>query len=146
VPTATLDPQNFPSSPASGGARISTLARRAGWSLTALVSAFLLFDVAIKLLRLPVGAESARELGYPPESMFGIGLVHLAFLTIHWIPRTAVLGAVLLTGYLGGAIATHVRVGNPLFSHQLFPVYVAASIWGGLYLRDSRVRILLGPN
>lgn len=146
MPTATLDPQAFPSSPVSGRARISPLARRAGWSLTALVSAFLLFDVAIKLLRLPIGAESARELGYPPESMFGIGLIHLAFLTIYWIPRTAVLGAVLLTGYLGGAIATHVRVGNPLVSHQLFPVYVAAFVWGGLYLRDARVRALIGPS
>lgn len=124
---------------------VSTLARRAGWTLTALVSAFLLFDVAIKLLRLPLGDESARELGYPPEIMFGIGLIHLMFLVIHWIPRTAALGAVLLTGYLGGAIATHVRVGNPLFSHQLFPIYVAAFIWGGLYLRDARVRALLGP-
>jgi hypothetical protein len=114
-------------------------------SVRALVSAFLVFDVAIKLLRLPMVAESAHELGYQPETMFGLGLVLLTFLIIHWIPRTAVHGAVLLTGYLGGAIATHVRIGNPLFSHQLFPIYVAAFIWGGLYLRDVRARALLGP-
>jgi ABC-type transport system involved in cytochrome c biogenesis permease component len=59
------------------------------------------------------------------------------------IPRTAVLGAILLTGYLGGAIATHVRVGNPVFSHILFPVYIAVLIWGGLYLRDGRLRVLI---
>jgi hypothetical protein len=116
----------------------------AGRGLTGFVSAFLLFDASIKLLQLDMVEKSSRELGYPPESMFPIGLVLLACLALHLIPRTAVLGAVLLTGYLGGAIATHVRVGNPLFSHVLFPIYVAALIWGGLYLRDQRVRGLLG--
>jgi hypothetical protein len=65
---------------------------------------------------------------------------------LYVIPRTSIFGAVLLTGYLGGAIATHVRVGNPLFSHVLFPVYVAAMVWGGLYLRDSRLRGLISPS
>lgn len=136
--TLTLDPPR-------AAAASSSLARRTGWTLTSLVSAFLLFDAAIKLLRLPMVAQSARELGYAPETMFGTGFVLLACLLVHLVPRTAVLGAVLLTGYLGGAIATHVRVGNPLLSHTLFPVYVAALIWGGLYLRDARVRRLLGP-
>lgn len=116
-----------------------------GRTLTGLVTAFLAFDAAIKILRLEMVAQSARELGYPPETMFGTGLVLLACLILHLVPRTAILGAVLLTGYLGGAIATHVRVGNPLFSHVLFPIYVAAFIWGGLYLRDARVRALLAP-
>jgi len=123
----------------------SKLARWTGRTLTGLVTAFLAFDVSIKLLQLDMVAESARELGYPPHTMLPIGLTLLAFLIVHLIPRTAVLGAVLLTGYLGGAIATHVRVENPLFSHTLFPIYVAALIWGGLYLRDARVRTLIGP-
>jgi hypothetical protein len=103
------------------------------------------FDASIKILRLEMVAQSARELGYPPETMFGTGVVLLACLVLHLVPRTAILGAVLLTGYLGGAIATHVRVGNPLFSHVLFPIYVAALVWGGLYLRDPRARALLAP-
>ena len=69
--------------------------------------------------------------------------MQLACLILYLVPRTAPLGAVLWTGYLGGAIATHVRVGNPLFSHTLFPIYVAAMLWGGLWLRDARVRRLL---
>jgi len=123
----------------------SKLARWAGRSMTGLVSAFLLFDCSIKLLQLDMVEKGSRELGYAPASMLPIGLTLLACLIAYLVPRTAVLGAVLLTGYLGGAIATHVRVGNPLFSHVLFPVYVAALIWGGLYLRDRRVRALIGP-
>ena len=83
------------------------------------------------------------ELGYPVEAALGIGLLEIACLAIYLVPRTSVLGAVLLTGYLGGAIATHVRVGNPLFSHVLFPTYVAALLWTGLFLREQRLRVLL---
>ncbi|HVR17126.1 MAG TPA: DoxX family protein, partial [Candidatus Limnocylindrales bacterium] len=72
-----------------------------------------------------------------------LGIVLLTCTVLYMIPRTAILGAILLTGYLGGAIATHVRVGSPLFSHTLFPVYVALLIWGGLYLRDDRLRALI---
>lgn len=104
---------------------------------------FLLFDAAIKLMMVPAVVEGSELLGYPPESMFGIGLTLLACVILYIIPRTSVLGAVLLTGYLGGAVATQVRVGNPLFSHTLFPIYVAAFAWGALYLRDPRVRRLL---
>jgi hypothetical protein len=75
--------------------------------------------------------------------MPGIGLTLLACVALYAMPRTSVLGAVLLTGYLGGAIATHVRVHNPLFSHVLFPTYVAAIAWGGLFLRDARLRAFL---
>ena len=74
-----------------------------------------------------------------------LGVVLAACLALYLIPRTAIVGAVFLTGYLGGAIATHVRVGNPLASHVLFPVYVATLVWGGLYLRDARARALIGP-
>ena len=75
--------------------------------------------------------------------MFWIGLIELVCLVLYLVPRTAVSGALLFTGYLGGAIATHVRVGNPLLSHTLFPVYVAAVMWGGLYLRESRLAALI---
>ncbi|MET0389049.1 MAG: DoxX family protein [Polyangiales bacterium] len=120
----------------------SKAARITGRVLTGLVTAFLLFDVSIKLVENEMVTKSAIELGYQPAVMFPIGLVLLACLVIHLIPRTAIIGAILLTGYLGGAIATHVRVGNPLASHTLFPTYVAAFIWLGLYLRDPRTRAL----
>ena len=72
-----------------------------------------------------------------------MGLLELGCLVIYLIPRTAVLGALLLTGFLGGAISTHLRIGDPFFSHTVFPVYVALMVWGGLYLRDETVRALL---
>ena len=87
--------------------------------------------------------DGTLELGYPASVIFGLGVVLLVSTVLYVIPRTAVLGAILLTGYLGGAVATHVRVGNPLFSHVLFPTYLGALIWGGLWLRDRRVRALL---
>lgn len=82
------------------------------------------------------------ELGYPAAVVRPLGILFAVMLALLVIPRTAPLGALLWTGYLGGAIATRVRIGNPLFSHVLFPVYVAIMIWGGLYLRDIRVRTL----
>jgi hypothetical protein len=106
---------------------------------------FLLFDSIIKLMVIPAVVDSFRQLGYPVSVSRGIGLLQLVCLAVYVIPRTSALGAVLLTGYLGGAVATHVRVGSPLFSHILFPIYVAALIWGGLYLRDDRVRALIAP-
>lgn len=87
--------------------------------------------------------EAGAALQWPIELMPTVGSILLVCLVIHLVPRTAVLGAILLTGYLGGAIASHVRVGNPLFSHTLFPIYIATLIWLGLYLRDMRVRKLL---
>jgi hypothetical protein len=86
------------------------------------------------------------SLGYAASLLRPIGLVELACLVLYLVPRTAPLGAILFTGYLGGAIATHVRLGNPLFSHQLFPIYVAAMLWIPLYLRDARVRALLASS
>lgn len=115
----------------------------AGRILTGLSVAFLLFDATVKVLQLPVAVEGTVELGYPPNVILGIGLVQLACLFLYIVPRTAVLGALLWTGYLGGAVATHVRVGHPLFSHTLFPIYVATMIWAALWLRDARVRALL---
>lgn len=115
----------------------------AGRAITALAVLFLLFDGGIKLLQLPVAMDATVQIGYPRGSVFTIGLLLFACLVVYLIPRTAIVGAVLLTGYLGGAVATQFRVGNPLVTHVLFPTYIAALLWGGLYLRDSRVRAML---
>jgi DoxX-like family len=114
-----------------------------GSILTGLVSAFLAFDVVLKVLQLAPAIETTTQLGYPVETILWIGLIELVFLVLYLVPRTSILGAVLLTGYLGGAIATHVRVGSPLLGYTLFPIYVAAMLWGGIYLRDARLRELL---
>ncbi len=114
-----------------------------GRVLSALSILFLLFDSVIKVMRLPPAVEGTVQLGYPESVVVGIGIVELVCLALYVIPRTSVLGAILLTGYLGGAIATHVRIGSPLFTHTLFPIYVAALIWGGLFLREERLRTLL---
>jgi hypothetical protein len=111
-------------------------------ALSALAVLFLLFDSTMKLLKVQPVAEAMSRMGYPDATARPIGLILLACIVLYVVPRTAVLGAVLLTGYLGGAIATHVRVEDPLFSHTLFPVYFAVLIWGSLYLRDARVRAL----
>ena len=115
----------------------------AGRVLSALAILFLAFDTTGKLLQLPAVVRGTVELGYPASSVFVIGAIQLVCLLAYVVPRTSLIGAVLLTGYLGGAIATHLRVGNPLLSHTLFPLYLAALIWGGLYLRDRRLRALL---
>jgi hypothetical protein len=115
----------------------------AGRIVSALVVVFLLVDGVMKVMKARVAVEGSMQLGYPESVVAGIGVVLLVCVLLYLIPRTSILGAVLLTGYLGGAIATHVRVGSPLFSHVLFPVYVAVMIWGGLYLRDSRLRGLI---
>jgi hypothetical protein len=119
---------------------------RALWTgriLSGLVVLFLGFDATIKVLQLPMAVEGTTQLGYPAGMILPLGLVQLACLALYLVPRTAIVGAVLWTGYLGGAIATHVRLGNPLLSHVLFPVYVAAFLWAGLWLRDRRVRALV---
>jgi len=115
-----------------------------GRVLSGLVVLFLAFDAAMKVARLPMALEGTTQLGYPVSVVPLLGIVQLVCLVLYLVPRTAALGAILWTGYLGGAIATHVRLANPLFSHVLFPIYVAAFLWGGLWLRDSRVRALLG--
>lgn len=111
--------------------------------LSALPVLFLAFDAAIKLANVPAVAEASAKLGIPASTVPGIGILLLCCVALYVVPRTAPLGAVLLTGYLGAAIFVHVRVGDPLFSHILFPVYVAALLWGGLFLRDDRVRRLI---
>ena len=123
----------------------STKAVWTGRIVGALAVLFLFVDAIMKLIRpLPAPvSEAAVKLGYRPQMMPVIGGVLLACVIVYVIPRTSMLGAILLTGYLGGAVATHARVGDPLFSHVLFPVYVGTLVWGGLFLRDERLRELL---
>jgi hypothetical protein len=114
-----------------------------GRIMSALPALFLFMDGVGKLVKPAPVVEGTVQLGYPESVLLGLGIVLLTCTALYVIPRTAVLGAILLTGYLGGAVATHVRVGSPLFSHTLFPVYIAVLIWGGLYLRDERLRALI---
>ena len=129
----------------TSGAPASAKRLWAGRAIGGIAVLFLLFDSVIKLMVIAPVVQSFTELGYRVSLSRGIGLLELACLITCVIPRSALVGAVLLTGYLGGAVATHVRAGSPLFSHVLFPVYVAALLWGGLYLRDQRVRALMSP-
>lgn len=115
----------------------------AGLVCTAIVALFLAFDTLLKVLMLAPAVEGTTALGYPAESVMWIGLIQLVCLVLYLVPRTAVLGALLMTGYLGGAVATHVRISNPLLTHTLFPIYVALLLWGGLYLREERLRALV---
>jgi hypothetical protein len=114
-----------------------------GRVLSGLAVAFLIFDSVGKLLRVQPVIEGTASLGYPVSVIFPLGVTLLTCVLVYLVPHTAVLGALLLTGYLGGAVATHVRVGSPLFSHVLSPTYVAALLWGGLLLRDPRLRAFL---
>jgi hypothetical protein len=115
----------------------SKVSRWAGRVVGALVVAFLLFDGGIKVLMLEPAVEGSVQLGYPEGTVFGIGLALLVSTALYAVPRTAFLGAILLTGYLGGAVATQVRVEDPWF---VFPAFVGVLVWAGLLLRDERVR------
>lgn len=117
-----------------------------GRILSGLAVLFLLFDGILKFFmdKLPPEAlEAGAALQWPLELMPLLGTILLACTALYIIPRTSVIGAVLLTGYLGGAIASHVRVSSPLFTHTLFPIYIAALLWLGLYLRDRRVKTII---
>ena len=114
-----------------------------GRVLSGIAVAFLLFDATGKLLKVaPVIAGSAR-LGYPESTIVPIGVLLLIGVVLYLVPRTSVLGAIYLAAYLGGAVASHYRLGNPLATHVLFPVYVAGFLWGGLALRNSRLFAVL---
>jgi hypothetical protein len=123
----------------------SARTRWAGRILTGIAVLFLTFDMSIKLLGAKEAVDGTVQLGWAPHHLPILGLIQLACLALYLVPRTAPLGAVLWTGYLGGAIATHLRLDNPLLTHVLFPIYLAALVWGGLYLRDARIRALLRP-
>jgi hypothetical protein len=122
--------------------QVSKTALWIGRGLSALAILFLLFDGVMKLFKPALVVEATTRLGYPESSIIPIAVVLLASTVLYAIPRTAVLGAILLTGYLGGAVATHVRVSGSLFE-ILFPVIMGVFVWGGLYLRDARLRRLI---
>lgn len=113
-----------------------------GRVLSGLFVAFMLMDLTMKLLDLPVVAETLRPLGVPAQQARLLGVLQLICMALYLYPRTSVLGAILVTAYMGGAVETHLRVASPLFSHILFGVYLALFAWGGLWLRDARLRSL----
>jgi hypothetical protein len=113
--------------------------------MSGLVIVFMLFDAVMKLVPLDVVIKATADLGYPASAELAraLGAVALACTALYAFPRTAVLGAIMLTAYMGGTVAVHLRIGNPLFSHMLFGVYLAVLAWGGLYLRNPGVAALI---
>jgi hypothetical protein len=124
---------------------VASTSKKQFWAariLSGLPALFLLVDGGMKLVKPGVVVEATVQLGYPESAIVGIGLALLASTLLYVIPRTAILGAIFLTGYLGGAVATYVRVGGPVFN-IIFPVIFGTLLWGGLWLRDGRLRQLL---
>lgn len=117
-----------------------------GRTLSAIAILFLSFDIVLKLMQHPMAVQGTKQLGYPAGMILPLGIIELIALILYLVPRTSLFGVIIWTGYLGGAVATHVRISDPLFSHILFPTYVAALLWGGLVLRDARFRALLASN
>jgi len=113
-----------------------------GRVLSGLVILFLLFDGAIKLVPWPVVTETMDRIGYGSSESLArsLGVITVVCTVLYAIPPTSILGAILLTGYLGGAMASHIRIGSPLFSHTLFGLYLGLMVWGGLWLRDRGLR------
>lgn len=115
----------------------------AGWIICALCVVFLLVDAVMKVVKAEAAVQGTVQIGYPESSVLWMGLALLVSTVLYAIPQTSILGAILVTGYLGGAVASNVRVGAPLFSMVLLPVYVGVLVWLGLYLRDERVRAVV---
>ena len=126
-------------------APVSKPALWSGRLLSGLVIVFLLFDGAIKLVPWPVVTETMDRMGYGSSEALArsLGLITIVCTALYAVPPTSILGAILLTGYLGGAIASHVRIGSPMFSHILFGFYLGLMVWSGLWLRDRSLRALL---
>lgn len=123
--------------------KISTKIKWTSRIMSGLVILFMLFDSVFKFIQPEEVIKGTLELGYSEHHIFVLGLLGFISIILYAIPRTSILGVILLTGYWGGAIATHVRLDNPLFTHILFPVYLAVLAWGGIYLRDERIRELI---
>jgi len=119
--------------------------RLTGWVITGLVVLFLLFDGGIKLMPLEIVTQTSAQIGLPTDPSFArlLGVITIVCTALYAVPKTSVLGAILLTGYMGGAIATHLRIGSPLFSHTLFGVYLGLLVWAGIYLRCPRLRAIV---
>src|ERR1700730_619536 len=128
---------NTPEAPVSKG-RLWT-----GRILSILPALFLLLDGVMKLMKPEIVVQTTVQIGYSESIIVPLGIVLLVSTVLYLVPQTSVLGAVLLPGYLGGAVATNARIGSPLFSHVLFPVYIGVLLWGGLFLRDPRVSALI---
>lgn len=111
-----------------------------GRILSGVAIVFLLFDSITKILKVDAVVKASAQFGYPVSLLTAIGIILLVCLVVYVIPRTSILGALLLTGYLGGAVEANLRIGTPLFSNALFPIYFAVVVWGGLFLREKRVR------
>lgn len=122
---------------------VSSQRRWSGFIITGLITAFMLLDAAMKFARPKPVAEAFVRTGWPIDLSVTLGILLLTSTVLYAIPRTAILGAILLTGYLGGAVATNLRLHNPWFSHTLFPVYFGILVWGALWLRDPRVAELI---
>ena len=124
---------------------ISKSARWTGRVLSSLVVVFLLFDGATKLVPWPIVTEAMDKMGYGSSETLArsLGIITIVCTLLYSVPPTSILGAILLTGYLGGAMASHVRIGSPLFTHTLFGLYLGLMVWGGLWLRDKDVRRLI---
>jgi len=141
-----LRPTSYEPARSSTTSRTSLPSRRsviAGRVLTGIVALLLTLDAGIKLVGAKAAVEGSAQLGFTPQQVFAIGIIAAVCLVLYLIPRTAPIGAVLWTGYFGGALVTHFRLGNPLFTHILPPIYVSILIWGSLYLRDARVRAVV---
>jgi len=115
----------------------------AGRIICGLVAAFLVFDAVIHLMKPAPVVEGFAKLGFPIRFAVPLGIIELVCVLIYVIPRASILGAILLTGYLGGAIAIQLPTGNPFFGEVLFPLYVGVTLWGGIYLRDARLRTMV---
>lgn len=126
-------------------APVSKPARWLGRILSGLVIVFLLFDGVIKLVPWPIVTETMDRMGYGSSESFArsLGIIAVVCTVLYSIPPTSILGAILVTGYLGGAIASHVRIGSPLFTHTLFGLYLGLMVWGGLWVRDRSLQSLI---
>ena len=125
-----------------------SIGRGALWTgrvLSAVLVILLLLDATMKLIPLQIVTDESASLGWPADTttVRTLGVILALATLLYAVPRTAILGAVILTGYMGGAIATHVRVSDPLFTHTLFGVYLGVALWAGLWLRDPRLRALM---
>ncbi len=127
-------------------AAIGSHSKKALWSgrvISGLAVLFLLFDSLTKIMLVAPVVKASAQLGYPVSLLPVVGAILLVCTVVYAYPRTAVIGALLLTGYLGGAVEANLRIGTPLFSNVLFPVYFAVLVWGGVFLRQRRARTLL---
>jgi hypothetical protein len=140
--TLTIDQAGTPATTLEAPQAPSKAKLWTGRIMTGLPLLFLAWGGVMKLVAAPEVVEASAKIGYERSTLPFLGTIELVAVLLICIHRTRVFGAVLLSAYLGGAVATHVRLGDPLFSHTLFPIYFAALVWGGLYLRDERVRAL----